>query len=237
MSELALNQTRYLPAYFPHFLVISIPLCLALFSQLSGFDIVLAKFIVQIEGGTFLTHNPLLERLLHHGGRYVVAAILCLFMVMLLLASLGIKFRSLNARFWGYLLTSSLCCIVAISALKHFTSLPCPWDTQMFGGVRQYITVFDALLSKYPAAQCYPSGHASGGYAMLSYYFAALQIKQQNQNAISVSALRWLLPGLTLGVIFGVTQQLRGAHFISHDLTTFSLCYAICFLIQRPFFK
>jgi hypothetical protein len=32
---------------------------------------------------------------------------------------------------------------------------------------------------------------------------------------------------LGLGLLFGTTQQLRGAHFLSHDIWTFALCWSI----------
>lgn len=39
---------------------------------------------------------------------------------------------------------------------------------------------------------------------------------------------RWvgLAVGVSLGVLFGATQQLRGAHFLSHDLWTAVICWA-----------
>jgi membrane-associated PAP2 superfamily phosphatase len=30
---------------------------------------------------------------------------------------------------------------------------------------------------------------------------------------------------LSVGLIFGISQQLRGAHFISHDLWTLAICW------------
>ncbi len=124
-----------------------------------------------------------------------------------------------------------------MSLFKQVTTLPCPWDVELYGGERQYITVFDALKNSFPAAHCYPSGHASGGYALLSCFFAANQYRRANGQREVRSAYYWLLPGMTLGVVFGITQQLRGAHFISHDLMSFSMCYAVCWLMQISFFK
>lgn len=38
---------------------------------------------------------------------------------------------------------------------------------------------------------------------------------------------RWygLVSGILMGLLFGVTQQARGAHFISHDLWTAAICW------------
>jgi membrane-associated PAP2 superfamily phosphatase len=35
------------------------------------------------------------------------------------------------------------------------------------------------------------------------------------------------------GVVFGFAQQLRGAHFISHDLTTALICWSVTLLLWR----
>lgn len=41
---------------------------------------------------------------------------------------------------------------------------------------------------------------------------------------------------LTLGLVFGIGQQLRGAHFLSHDLWTAWLCWLCASLSDRAFF-
>lgn len=47
--------------------------------------------------------------------------------------------------------------------------------------------------------------------------------------ASSKSHQRWLALGTVLvsGLLFGVVQQLRGAHFISHDLWTLVICWFV----------
>jgi membrane-associated PAP2 superfamily phosphatase len=76
---------------------------------------------------------------------------------------------------------------------------------------------------------CFPAGHASGGYAWLAFYF--LGVYKQ-------SAWRWVGLGfaLSIGLIFGVSQQLRGAHFITHDLWTLGICWFFSLLIFKLIF-
>lgn len=76
---------------------------------------------------------------------------------------------------------------------------------------------------------CFPSGHSSGGFALLAIYFAAFPYTRR-------PAL-FLLPGLVIGFIFALGQQARGGHFLSHDLWTLSLCWfgaLALFLLFRP---
>jgi len=51
--------------------------------------------------------------------------------------------------------------------------------------------------------------------------------------------LRWrgLAIGIAAGVVFGIAQQLRGAHFLSHDLWTAAICWTTAvglYLWLRP---
>src|SRR3546814_13809021 len=46
---------------------------------------------------------------------------------------------------------------------------------------------------------------------------------------------RWkgLVAGLCAGLVFGVSQQLRGAHFASHDAWTLLVCWLVALLLHR----
>ena len=54
-------------------------------------------------------------------------------------------------------------------------------------------------------------------------------------------AWRWmaLAAGLMIGAIFGWTQQVRGAHFLSHDLWTLLICWVVAlglFMVWQRWF-
>jgi membrane-associated PAP2 superfamily phosphatase len=47
---------------------------------------------------------------------------------------------------------------------------------------------------------------------------------------------RWgLFAGIALGLIFGLGQQLRGAHFFSHDVWTAAICWFIALGVYGVF--
>jgi membrane-associated PAP2 superfamily phosphatase len=80
------------------------------------------------------------------------------------------------------------------------------------------------------SAQCFPAGHASGGYAWLALYFFLLAVKPQWRG--------WgLAVGLGAGLVFGISQQLRGAHFISHDLAAIAICWTCAVVLHRVFWR
>ncbi|MGB5685538.1 MAG: hypothetical protein WBM35_06990 [Candidatus Electrothrix sp.] len=74
------------------------------------------------------------------------------------------------------------------------------------------------------------AGHASGGYCFLSVYFVLLRYRSGYRGF-------GFLFGVTLGLIFGVGQQIRGAHFPSHDLVTIVICWyasLACYFLFYP---
>ena len=82
-----------------------------------------------------------------------------------------------------------------------------------------------------PPGRCFPAGHASAGYAWLALFFFF--------TAVKPACRRWgLAIGIGLGLLFGIAQQLRGAHFLSHDVFTAMICWSIALglhlLMLRP---
>lgn len=118
----------------------------------------------------------------------------------------------------AYLMLSTLLATALVAWIKSWSNMDCPWDLQGLGGTRPYIGLFEVRPVGLGRGRCFPAGHASAGYAWLSLYFFF---------AMTRPRLRWigLATGLGLGLVFGISQQLRGAHFLSHDLWTAMLCW------------
>ncbi|GGB80254.1 hypothetical protein GCM10011352_02440 [Marinobacterium zhoushanense] len=113
-----------------------------------------------------------------------------------------------------------------VALAKQMTGVECPWNLQPFGGTQVYLPLLQQLLQGGGDGVCFPAGHASAGYAWLALYFAA-----------KTAAPRWryaaLAVGLGGGLLFGLSQQLRGAHFLSHDLWSMVLCWYAVMLLAR----
>ena len=71
---------------------------------------------------------------------------------------------------------------------------------------------------------CFPAGHAAGGYCLFALYFFARQYRLPMPSA-------WLLPGLVVSVAYGLAQELRGAHFLSHDVASAELCWLVSYMV------
>jgi membrane-associated PAP2 superfamily phosphatase len=169
----------------------------------------------------------LTETLLHKRGHDL--SILA-WIVVLVSWLVALKRESLRA--WrkplGYLLLAVLLATLLISWIKSWSNIDCPWDVVGLGGDRPYIGVFETRPAGLPHGRCFPGGHASGGYAWMALYFFFLMIRPH---------LRWygLATGAGVGVMFGIAQQLRGAHFLSHDLWTAMICWTVAFGLYRVF--
>lgn len=118
----------------------------------------------------------------------------------------------------GYLALSVLLTTLAVSWVKSWSNMDCPWDIDGLGGVRPYLSLFEARSTSLPHASCFPAGHASGGYAWMALYFFFAMTKPQWRH-------RGLAVGAIAGLVFGLGQQLRGAHFLSHDVWTAAICW------------
>ncbi|MSQ00136.1 MAG: phosphatase PAP2 family protein [Methylotenera sp.] len=108
----------------------------------------------------------------------------------------------------------------AISILKHLSIHDCPWSLLVYGGSQPLIPLFASLPVGIKPGHCFPGGHASGGFALMAWYFA---FRDTRPKIASVG----LILGLVLGFVMGWAQMMRGAHFMSHNLWTAWLVWMI----------
>lgn len=95
-----------------------------------------------------------------------------------------------------------------------------PMGSRGFGGTRAFYGLLDMRPDGLRASGCFPAGHASAGYAWLALYFFAREVQPKLRY--------WALgAGVCLGLVFGIAQQIRGAHFVSDDLWTAAVCWLV----------
>lgn len=186
-----------------------------------GLDFRLADALYRLQGDDWtLKQHALLETLLHRGGR-TLSQWMGGGVILLLLASLVARPLRRWRRPLLYLFLAVAGSTLAVSSVKHLIPMECPWDLARYGGDWPFVGLFTRRPAGMPDTACFPAGHASAGYAWIALYFFLRSVKP---------SLCWLglAVGLGLGLLFGATQQLRGAHFLSHDLWTLMLCWTIC---------
>ena len=183
----------------------------------TSLDIVIADFWYQLEGGSWtLRKNWWSYELMHHWGKRLIISI---GLIQMILYAASWKVKSLRKWQWSLVFSITVMILLPalIATLKHQSYAPCPWDVNLFGGDFPYLHTFEYTAAN-KAGHCFPAGHSSGGFALLGLYFAFSPF---------VSKYRYLLliPGLVIGISFGLAQQLRGAHFLSHDVWSAAICW------------
>ena len=157
--------------------------------------------------------------LLHTSGRWVVRGIAASALVLWALSFAVAPLREWR-RSAGYVLLAMLLATLIVGGLKAVTNVDCPWDLAGFGGHNPYVMLFADRPDVLRRAQCFPGAHASSGFALCCFYFV---FRDRSRGLAS-----WMLAvAITVGIAFSIGQEARGAHFISHDLTSAAIVWFV----------
>ncbi|HEY7641264.1 MAG TPA: phosphatase PAP2 family protein [Steroidobacteraceae bacterium] len=160
---------------------------------------------------------------IHTGGRTLVRAVAVVLLAGWVATLFSKRLRSWRRRAAFAFLAVGLATGM-VGALKATTNVDCPWDLAEFGGDRPYVALFADRPASLPHAACFPGAHASSGFALMFGYFLL--------RGRSRRRARWALLGaIAIGVLFSIGQEARGAHFLSHDLTSAAIVWFVQLLL------
>lgn len=155
-------------------------------------------------------HHPFLEQFMHLGLKWLMVAIalsaLAISFVAYRVARLRVYRKPLLWVFVGMVISTSI-----VATLKRYNLHGCPWDLAMYGGDLPFFELFSAPPFGVEVGRCFPAGHPSGGFALLAFYFAFGRLKQR-----FATWMLWI--AVAMGLVMGMAQVIRGAHFMSHVL-------------------
>ncbi|RZL88291.1 MAG: phosphatase PAP2 family protein [Variovorax sp.] len=199
-----------------------VPLVFLLLWDASGLDLALARMAGTPMGFPWRDHW-LVAVVMHEGAKS-----LSWLLILALLA--GIRWpvgilRRLAMRERVQLALTALVSVLAVSLVKFTSHTSCPWDLQSFGGAARYVSHWSWGVQDGGPGACFPAGHASAAFAYLGGYFAF----RRSSPAV---ARAWLIGALVGGLLLGLGQQLRGAHYMSHTLWTAWLCWVVGFAVD-----
>lgn len=115
---------------------------------------------------------------------------------------------------------------VIVGALKKTTNMPCPKDEIHYGGDYPRTAVWESYDEPYTSKKhiaCWPAGHASGGFALMSLFFL---FKRKRNRYLA------LIFALVIGWSMGNYKMMIGDHFFSHTWITMLLAWLIILLLQ-----
>jgi membrane-associated PAP2 superfamily phosphatase len=205
------------------------PLALTLFAlalllvwDASGLDLALARLAGTPTGFPW-RDDAFLVNVMHEGAKWL-SWLLVVGLFAALRWPVGVL-RRLSRGERTQLALTALAGVTVISVFKYTSKTSCPWDLQVFGGTAQHVSHWAWGLRDGGPGKCFPAGHASAAFAYLGGYFVF-------RRHSSVVARAWFACAMVAGLALGLTQQLRGAHYMSHTLWTAWLCWVTGFAID-----
>ena len=202
-------------------------LALVLLWDLSGWDLVVMHWFGSPQGFA-LKENWWLSAILHTRGQQL-AVLAYLFLLAMVFRPIGF-FRSCTRRERAASLLAITASLLAVSLLKRISLTSCPWDLQVFGGLAHHVSHWHLGVADGGGGRCFPSGHASSALAFMAASFPALFSPDAARHR---HGRMWLWLIVLLGLVFGVTQTVRGAHYPSHTFWTAWICWTSGWLTYR----
>jgi len=197
-----------------------------LFFGLSDFDIWMQDYFFDTH-----THSWIVDRDLepYHFIFYTgIKKLLVLVAVGFLVALLFFRKTALVQRYKKGIIIVVLSAIfvpVTAGTLKKTTNMPCPKDEIHYGGAYPRTAVWQSYSPEYAAMgkiACWPAGHASGGFALMSLFF----LFKRKRNRYTA-----LLFALLAGWSMGSYKMFIGDHFFSHTWITMLLSWLVILII------
>jgi membrane-associated PAP2 superfamily phosphatase len=182
-------------------------------------DLALARLSYDPQRHTFPLREHFLTTRVAHDGVKVASALVFAWILVSAWRPIGLLSK-LDRPHRVYLFAAVVTCLLVVAALKRGSALHCPWGLVEFGGSHAYLRLFDAVPEGWQRGACFPAGHALSAFAYIGGYFAWREVDRRVARA-------WLMAVLVVGAWAGVSQQLRGAHFLSHTLWTAWLAWTL----------
>ena len=217
-------QARLQPArfYLLHLggVLLLAALCLMIVEQFRIDRWVSNLFFDPVRGRFPLRDDWFLEKVMHVGARNAIVGL-----GLLVLAGWIASFRLKRLAKWRPLLLFLLVAMVSSSSviglIKSVSGKYCPYELEQYGGTSHFVGLFERLPQGVKPGKCWPGGHASAGFCLLAFYFAAVKIGRRFMAASLLAA------SLLLGFVLGMGRVAQGAHFVSHNLWSALICWLI----------
>lgn len=116
---------------------------------------------------------------------------------------------------------------ITIGFLKSISNTPCPKNIEYYGGSYPNIKVFELYPKDFvqdKKVKCWPAGHASGGFALLSLFF----LFKKRKNKIAAFSFAFILAWS-----MGLYKMLIGDHFFSHTFITMLIAWLEILIISK----
>lgn len=199
-----------------------------LFFGLSGTDVWVQSHFYNPMTHTWMidSHDEVLAFIFYDGIKRLLIVIAVLFLFGLILGWKKEWMRSYRRGFMIVVLSSIVVPLI-VGSLKAITNMPCPKSLEIFDGTYPHTCVWEKYTAKechLEKQKCWPAGHASGGFALLSLIF----LFHSRRAKIIAGGM-----AIVVGWSMGTYKMLIGDHFLSHTVITMILAWLLILLITR----
>jgi membrane-associated PAP2 superfamily phosphatase len=195
--------------------------------QLTDLDRAITRLFVDSQAHAFpLRYSFLLEVVMHHWTKYAVITVGAFVGAAIVFTYIVPPWKSLR-RILVFLLLSMALAPASVTIGKAISHRHCPWDVDEFGGLVPYSHLLEPLAKGVEPGHCFPAGHASTGFVLMAFYFAAYALGRRR------AARHALLFSLVAGLVLGFGRALQGAHFVSHVFWAGIFCWTVMVLLYR----
>lgn len=212
----------------PEKLILALSVLSLVIIYLTNLDFIITDFIYEKTSWKY-TQSFWAETIMHKLARMILIA---LYVFLVFKLYILIKNNSENHKIYDLfiLLITIIISIALVSTTKQLFNVDCPWDLIQYGGEKPFYSLFSYPKQLQPSAHCFPASHASVGFGWIAlyFYFQVNNLPHKYKTLITV---------LFIGFSFGVAQQIRGAHFISHDITSLTICLLTSMFIYSKAYK
>ena len=199
-----------------------------LFFEFTNVDLWVQNLFYNFHTHTWLVDrdDKLLKTIFYTGIKKVLIAV-----AVLLLFSLAFykKYKIIDRYKKGIMIVvlSAIFVPLTVGALKAMTNTPCPKNTDIYGGSYPEVKVLESYpkgFKEKKRIKCWPAGHASGGFALLSLFFLFKTPKNRKRAIIFAMVVGWSM---------GLYKMFIGDHYLSHTIVTMILAWLIILIIAK----
>ena len=192
----------------------------------SGLDRAVTEFFYDVSLARFPAHESHWLELLGHRVAKLAIWVVALGMLAAAFATKRIRQTPHEQCAIGFAVLAMALGPMMVSALKHATGHHCPWDLRLYGGFAEVNHGW--FVAAADAGRCFPSGHASAGFALISLYFLGQAIDRPRIARIG------LIAAIIAGTAFSAVRVAQGAHFVSHNLWAAAVDWFAAALVFTP---
>lgn len=110
-----------------------------------------------------------------------------------------------------FIALASLLIPLIVRTIKQLSTLHCPSGIDRYGGEAPFLRLLDHVPAGIKVGHCFPAAHATVGLWLAALCVFWLPHHPKRAKAVFCA-------GLSVGLIMGWVQQMRGEHFLFHTL-------------------